>query len=241
MTDKRGLEPATREHNAAPRRRRWRRWVVIGAGVLIVLVGLVAVSVKPQPGPPPLALPTERADAPTAGGEVDGTWSIAAGSEAGFRVRQTIFGRSGDIVGRTNAVTGAVSVSRSRLTSATFSVDLTTIKVNDKASPQFEKRLDTRGHPDASFTLGRPITLDPDVNTGGTIAATATGQLTLHGVTGPATLTFSGRRNGSALEAAGSIPITFSDWGIDPPENYGFVGSLADRGMAEFLLVLHRR
>ena len=54
------------------------------------------------------------------------------------------------------------------------------------------------------------------------------------------TVTISGRRNGSALQVAGSIPIAFSDWGITGPKGYGFFGSLANHGVAEFLLVLHR-
>ncbi len=50
----------------------------------------------------------------------------------------------------------------------------------------------------------------------------------------------SARRDGSALQVAGSIPVTLSDWGIKAPAGYGFLGSLADHGVAEFLLVLHR-
>jgi hypothetical protein len=36
------------------------------------------------------------------------------------------------------------------------------------------------------------------------------------------------------------VPVAFTDWGIKPPQNYGPLGSLADHGLAEFLLVLHR-
>jgi hypothetical protein len=54
------------------------------------------------------------------------------------------------------------------------------------------------------------------------------------------TFTVTGRRNRSALQATGSIPITFSDWAIKP-QNYGPIGSLANHGVAEFLLILHRQ
>ena len=46
--------------------------------------------------------------------------------------------------------------------------------------------------------------LRPDLNTGATVTATATGQLTLHGVTRPVTFTISGRRNGPALQPGGA-------------------------------------
>jgi hypothetical protein len=62
----------------------------------------------------------------------------------------------------------------------------------------------------------------------------------MHGVSHPVTVTISGRRDGSALQAAGSIPVAFSDWGIKAPGGAGFLGSLANHGAAEFRLVLHR-
>ena len=44
----------------------------------------------------------------------------------------------------------------------------------------------------------------------------------------------------SALQAAGSIPVAFSAWGIKGPGGLAFIGSLAGHGVAEFLIVLHR-
>jgi polyisoprenoid-binding protein YceI len=225
--------------HTAPRRRRWWRWVLASVAVLVGLLVLAAVSYKPQPGPPPLALPA--AATPAQGSSVNGTWNVGAGSVAGFRMRQHLLGNSSDIIGRTNTVTGTTAISHHQLTAATFRVDLTTIKVNDKPSPQFAKSLDTQQHPDATFTLTQPITLPSDLTTGTTVTATATGRLTLHGVSRPVTLTISGRRTGPGLEAVGSIPITFSDWGIATPTSYGPIGSLDDHGLAEFLLVLHRQ
>ena len=50
----------------------------------------------------------------------------------------------------------------------------------------------------------------------------------------------SGRRDGTALLVAGSIPVTFSTWDITGPSGYGFLASLANHGVAEFLLNLHQ-
>lgn len=226
-------------NHGTPHRRRWWRWVLAGVAVLVVLLVVVAVSYTPQPGPPPLALPA--AAAPAQASSVDRSWNLGAGSVGGFRIRQHVLGNSSDIVGRTNSMTGTIAVSHHQLTAATFRVDLTSIKVDDKASPQFANSLDTRQHPDATFTLTQPITLPADLDTGATVTATATGRLTLHGVSRPVTITISGRRTGPVLEAVGSIPVTFSDWGIATPAGYGPIGSLDDHGLAEFLLVLHRQ
>jgi polyisoprenoid-binding protein YceI len=242
MADKPDLEARTRDSDrGAPRKHHRQRWILAAVAALVVLLVLGAVAVKPRPGPPPLVLPTAAATASAQAGPVEGRWNVGTGSVAGFRVRQTLLGGSGDIVGRTNTVTGAIAVSHSQLTSAAFRIDLTTIKVEDKTSPQFANSLDTRTYPSATVTLTQPITLSPELTTGAIVTAPATSQLTLHGVTRVVSFTISGRRTGSALEAAGSIPITFSDWGIRSPRNYGPFGSLDDHGVAEFLLVLHRQ
>ena len=56
----------------------------------------------------------------------------------------------------------------------------------------------------------------------------------------PVTATVTARRDGAALEAAGSIPITFSAWDIKGPAGYGPIASLANHGTAEFLISAHR-
>lgn len=188
---------------------------------------------------PPLGLPTARISAPV--GPIDGTWDVAAGSVAGFRVQESTLGMSNGVVGRANTVTGAIVISGDRVTAATFRIDLVAIKVGGKTQPQFAKSLGTQDHPGATFTLAQPVTLSPAFTSGATITATATGQLSMHGASHLVTVTISGRRDGPALQAAGSIPIAFSDWGIKHPDGYGFLGSLASHGVAEFLLVLHRR
>jgi len=62
----------------------------------------------------------------------------------------------------------------------------------------------------------------------------------MNGVLRPVTFTISGRRDGTALQVAGSIPVAFSGWDITGPAGAGFLGSLADHGVAEFRLTLNR-
>ena len=223
----------------ASRKRHWGRWVAAGVvGLVVLLVLAIGLFIKLQPTPAPLALPGGAASAPT--GRLDGTWDVAAGSLAGFRVRQTALGFSNDTVGRTSAVTGALVMSGGRLTSAAIRVDLTAVKVGGKTQQQLAKSLGTARYPEATFTLTSPVTLSPAFASGATIRVTATGLLELNGVSRQVTFTMSGRRAGTALQVAGSIPVTFSAWDIRGPAGYGLLGSLANHGMAEFLLFLHR-
>jgi hypothetical protein len=161
MTNETGLEmPARIVPSSSSRKRHWWRWILASAGVLAVLaVAAVAIFIKLPPAPPPLALPTARASAPA--GPLGGTWDAATGSVAGFRAQESALGFSNDVVGRTNAVTGTLTVSRGWVTQATFRIDLTTIKVNGKTRPQFASSLGTRAHPSATFSLTQPVRLGP--------------------------------------------------------------------------------
>jgi len=222
-----------------PRKRHWWRWILAGVLVLAVLVVLAGgLALRFWASAPPLVLPGGRAAAPA--GPVDGAWAAGAGSVAGFRVREAAPGMSGDVTGQTGAVTGTTVISGGQVTRAVFRIGLTSITVAGKTQPQFTRSLDTTQYPSATITLARPVTLPPAFTSGATITVTAPCSLTLRGTTQLVTVTISARRDGTVLQAAGSIPITLSRWGITEPASYGMVGSLASHGTAEFLLVLHR-
>jgi polyisoprenoid-binding protein YceI len=219
------------------RKRHWWRWIVASVVALVLLVVLAAgLFTKLQPSPAPLTLPRGAARPPA--GPVSGTWNAVAGSVAGFRVQESALGFSNDVVGRTDRVTGAITVSGGRVTAATFRIDLAAITVTGKTQPQFTRSLDTASHPVAMFALARPAPLGPAFASGATVTVTGLGDLTLRGVSRLVTFTITGRRDGMTLEAAGSIPVTFSAWGIRGPAGFSFLGSLANHGVAEFLIVL---
>jgi polyisoprenoid-binding protein YceI len=224
---------------ARPRRqRRWLRWILASLAALVVLiVAAVAVTIKLQPTLAPLALPAQAA-API--GPLDGTWRSAAGSEAGFRIQQTVLGLTSDVVGRTEDVTGTVIIAGSQVTTANVRVNLLALTSAGKPAPQFASSLDTQRYPAATLSLARPLALGAPFASGATTTVTADAQLTLHGVTRTVAVPLSARRDGATVEVTGSIPVSFSDWGITQPQGYGALGSLANHGVAEFLVVLQR-
>lgn len=221
-----------------PRRRRRLRWAVAGLAVLAVLaVAAIALFIS-QTSPPPLTLPAGAPAAPS--GPASGTWQVSPGSVAGFRIQETALGFSNDVVGRTSRVTGTIVISGDQVTGATLRICLAAIKVGGKTEPQLAKSLRTRQFPSATFTLTRPVNLGPAFIAGKIITVTAAGVLDLRGTEHAVTVRISARRDGQALQAAGSIPVSFADWGIKGPGGPGFLGSLAHHGVAEFLLTLHR-
>jgi len=222
---------------ATPRRRHWLRWTLGGIAALIVLLLVaVAVAVKLQPAPAPLTLPPNPA-APT--GPVDGTWLVAPGSVAGFRIQQTVLLLTSEVVGRTNDITGTVTVASGRATAADVRINLLALTTGDrKPAPQFGISLDTAQYPTATVALAQPVPLDAALSGN---AVTVTGTLTLHGVTRTVIVSLALRRDGANLDIAGQTPVAFKDYSLASPTGYGPIGSLADHGIAEFLLILRPR
>ena len=226
-----------RQDRPAPiRKHRWLRWAVAGlvAAVVLAFAGTFAfVHFLGGPAPAPLALPKlDAATAGTGGAPAEGTWTAGQGSLAGYRVREDFFGPGHSLVGRTSAVTGQIVLAHGSVTSASFRVDLTAVTANGKAQPQLAKILDTARFPAATVTLTAPVIAGSGLVMNKTFTVKVTGLLTLHGTTRAVSFGPTVRYSGSLLEAAGSIPVTFSDWNIDVPQ------FLQNHGQLEFLLVL---
>src|SRR5262249_37486824 len=58
---------------------------------------------------------------------VDGAVTVTTGAEAGYRVKEVLFGQSTEAVGRTSTVTGDMTIANDTVTTGSFSVDLRTV------------------------------------------------------------------------------------------------------------------
>jgi len=226
--------------------RHWKIWSIVAIGALALVIGgpWVYIHVIKSDAPPPLALsPTTAAPSDPSGsngtGSVagDSAWTVTHDSVVGYRVQEVLFGQTANAVGRTDAITGTMTFDRATVTEASFTVDMTTVTSDEaRRDEQFNGRImETSVYPTATFTLTHSIDLGtlPDPNTD--ITASATGDLTLHGATKTVTFDVQGRSTGSQVEIAGSIPITFADWGIANP-SFGPV-TTEDNGVLEFSIV----
>ena len=158
----------------------------------------------------------------------------------GYRVTEVLFGQTADAAGRTNAVTGDLTMNGTTAETASFTADLTTLKSDQtNRDNQVQGRImDTAEFPNATFKLTSPITLASIPADLVEVKAKATGDLTLRGQTRSVTFDLTARRNGDTIEVNGSIPITWSDYNIPAPS--GGPAQVQDTGQIEFLITFVR-
>lgn len=177
------------------------------------------------------AVPTLSASAEP--GELDGDWTVAAGSFAGYRVNEVLNGQDVTVTGRTPDVSGQIGIADSTLTSATVEVELATVATDESARDDYfrSQALQTQEFPTATFELTEPVEVTAD---GGDLALV--GDLTVQGVTQEVTVTAQAATAGEGLQVVGSAAITFADFDVQAPD-LGFV-VVEDAGAIEFSLEL---
>ncbi len=234
-------------------RRGWLRWVLVAAGAVVVLavaVPFAYIHFIEGPAPAPLGLNATASPSASGGGTgsspaadtpLAGTWTVATGSRAGYRVNEVLAGQNNVAVGRTSSVAGHLTIRNITVTAGAFTVKMATIHSDQsQRDAQFDGRImDVATYPTGTFTLTRSISLAPAPATGQIKSYRATGNLTLHGRTRQVTFSLSAQRTATQIRASGSIPITFADWDIPNPSFAGFV-TTQNHGVLEFLLVLSR-
>jgi polyisoprenoid-binding protein YceI len=229
-----------------PGRPRWGRVALVAVPVLVLLVVggpfLYTRVIAADPAPT-LTLDAATSTPPAGSGaaaDAGGTWTVAAGSRAGYRVDEVLFGQSVTAVGRTERVTGTATLAGSTVRAARFEVDMASVtsdqSVRDDA---FRGRImDVARHPSATFELRRPIALGTVPAVGERRTVAAAGTLTLRGASRDVTVPLDLRRSAEGVTVAGSIPVRFADYGIPDPS----VGPVRteDNGVLEFRLELRR-
>lgn len=169
---------------------------------------------------------------------IDGTWKPTSASTVGYRAKEVLNGQSTEGVGRTNGVTGSVTIAGTKATAATLTVDVTKLKSDqDRRNGQVQGRiLDTATFPTAVLKLKAPVDFGKVPADKEAITATAKVDLTLRGVTKTVDISLGARRVGATIEVEGTIPVVWADYSIPDPSN-GFA-QVEPKGEIEFLVVL---
>jgi polyisoprenoid-binding protein YceI len=230
------------------------RWVA-GIAAAMVLVGAGAGyalwQVFSGDAPPPVALrslpaSTASASASSSGSTsgLHGTWTIDAGSGsladgsstyAGYRVEEQLSGIGANTaVGRTQNVSGSMTIDGTTITSLDVTVDMTTLASDDdrRDNSLRERGLQTDQFPTATFTLTQPIDVGSKPKDGETVDVTAVGDLTLHGVTKQVSVPIQAQLSGDRIQAITSLDVALADYDIEPPTGF-LVLSIADTGTIE--------
>ncbi|WP_166346038.1 YceI family protein [Phytoactinopolyspora limicola] len=223
---------------------RLKRRLLIAAGAVVGAVALVLggtwiyINVFSGDAPDPFSLdpdgPTAESDGELA--TLDGTWSVGPDSEAGYRVDEVLNGLDNTVVGRTTDVSGEIVVESGVATSGEVVLDMTTVTTDSNSRDgQFRGPImNTDEYPTATFTLAEPVSVAEVHDAPAPVTLTADGQLTLRDVTRDVRAELQMQRSGDTVQVAGSIPITFTDFDVEPP-NLAFVRVEGD-GLVEFLI-----
>ncbi len=237
-----------------------------GIWIAVAVVAVVAVAVGgafalgvfggDEPEEAALSSPTAEAtdaasDAGGGAGSADGTWvvdvtsgSLADGTStfAGYRIDEELGGvGTNTAVGRTQDVQGSMTIDGTTIAELSVEVDMTTLTSDDsrRDGQLVERGLETGTYPDATFDLEEPIELGEVPEQGTTIAAEATGLLTLHGVSNEVTVPIEARWDGDTIEAVASFEVALADHDIEPPVGF-LVLSIAETGTVEMHLLFVR-
>ncbi len=176
--------------------------------------------------------------------DISGTWSIELGDATfvGYRINEVLSG-VGDFtaVGRTPAVTGSLVADGTTISSVEINADLTALASDNGARDNQLKTqsLETDTFPDGTFVLTEPIDIGLVPAEGETITTTATGDLSVHGVTKSVEITIDGAVQGDKLVIVGSLPILLTDFDVEPPQA-PIVASVEDNAVIEFSIILVR-
>jgi polyisoprenoid-binding protein YceI len=185
----------------------------------------------------PLSVGTPQPAAPV--GQLATAYTVGPGSEAGYRVSEVLTGQRIDAVGRTSDVTGSVQTADTRVTAGEITVDMRTVKSDQSRRDEYftGDLMETGRYPNAVFTLTQPVDLGAEFTSSGPVTVDATGTLTVKDVTREVTFPLTAVRDGDTIGVSGAVPVTFTDFGIEPPSFGDFV-KVDPTGRIEFLLVL---
>ena len=180
------------------------------------------------------AAATTEAASPAAG---TSTWTVTDPSTVGYRVTEVLFGVDAEGVGRTDQVTGSLVFEGTTVTAAEFTVDVGSIESDEsRRDSQFRGRImSVDEFPTATFVLTEPIEVGTEPVDGASAIVTATGDLTLRGVTNEVTFDIDASVQNGRIGVLGAIPVVFADYGIANPSNAGV--TTEDHGLLEFVLV----
>ncbi len=186
---------------------------------------------------------------PGTAGDVAGTWTVASGSQAGYRVREQLANlpAESDAVGRTEDVTGTHHGRRRGRRGAA-----------DRGHDRRRHHDDhlRRGPARQSTALGRvsrptssrprrsrsrpPSTCRQPPSRGRPRTSRSTGDLTLHGVTKTVEIPAQAQLADGQIQVVGAVTFALADFEIVAPNIGGFIVSIADEGTLEFLAIFEK-
>lgn len=220
-----------------------RLFLLIALAFVVLIVAAIAtyVTLANRNAPDALDSTSQVSGMPFEPDQLSGVWTVDADSVAGYRVDEVLAGQDVTVVGRTSSVQGRAIIENSQLTSADVSVSLADIATdNSNRDDAFRELLQVDQFPTARFQVTEPVDLSgatPEGD-GESVRVSVPGTLTVSGGTVDVTASILATVHSDGVTLAGSIPVTFADFGIDAPD-LGFV-TVEDQGTVEFSLEMSK-
>lgn len=187
-----------------------------------------------------------------AGSAVAGTWQVdtsvgtfdfenSTGTFVGFRVEEELSGiGSTTAVGRTPQVAGTLVIDGTTVTAVDITADMTVLVTNEsRRDSRARSALGTSEFPTATFRLTAPLELGTAAAKGEAVSVTATGDLTIKGVTKSVQFPLQAQLTNGTIVVVGSLDIVFADYGVQVP-TAPVVVSAEDHGPIELQLFFAR-
>lgn len=190
-----------------------------------------------------LALSGQPSASPSGEFSIEGQWEVGSDSEVGYRVREQLarLPAKNDAVGRTNAVTGTLTVTDGVVTDLDLTADVSTL-TSDESRRDNKIRtlgLESDTYPEATFTLTEPVPVPSTLTDTGIGSASVTGDLTIHGATREVTIEVELQQVNGRVEVVGSHTFEWDEFEMERPNIGGFV-TVEDEATMEFKLVFEK-
>ena len=178
-------------------------------------------------------------------GAITGTWMVdttigsfgideSTSSFVGFRIKEVLARGIGEVtaVGRTPELDGSIEFEKGFLSRTEIVADLTKLRTDrSMRDSKVQSALNTNTHPNAVFVLEESIPITDN----GSIESTASGFLTVNGLTNPVKADFQAQLVGSIMTVVGTFEVNLSDYEVEAP-SAPVVVSVEDTAIVEFQL-----
>jgi polyisoprenoid-binding protein YceI len=151
--------------------------------------------------------------------------TFAPDTTANYKVREQLARRNlpNDAIGTTSGVTGQIVIMPDGTLPAgqsQITVDLTTLTTDSRQRDRYVQRntLDTAQYPTATFVPTSVQGLPTPLPAAGNVTLKLIGNLTIHGVTKPATWDARATIANNAMKGTATTAFTFEDYGMSPPQ-----------------------
>jgi polyisoprenoid-binding protein YceI len=224
------------------------RLLLIGVVAVVAAFAIAYFTLFNSDSPSKLTLQTQGSTAAAPTGDLAGTWTVADGSVAGYRVREKLaqLPAPSDAVGRTGAITGQVTMTDRggaySAENANFTVDVSQLKSDqDKRDNKIRSiGLETDKYPQATFAAPGPVGIPDEAVKGSAATVDAEGSLMLHGQTKKVKIPLQIQRNGAQIKIVGTYQFAWSDFGMSAPNLAPFV-SVTGNPTLEFSLLMSKQ